>query len=102
MIVGKWGGWALLLLALAGSARAQMFDNFGFGPRSTAMAGAMTAEAKDYSATFYNPALIVHRQAVVMGFGDAFLILTYFYLALSVLVFFVNKPNLMGPPPDAH
>jgi DHA2 family multidrug resistance protein len=44
---------------------------------------------------------IVHRQAVVMGFGDAFFILTFFYLALSVLVFFVNKPNLMGPPPDA-
>ena len=46
--------------------------------------------------------LIVHRQAVVMGFGDAFFILTFFYLALSVLVFFVNKPNLLGPPPDAH
>ncbi|MDZ4366409.1 MAG: DHA2 family efflux MFS transporter permease subunit [Afipia sp.] len=45
---------------------------------------------------------IVHRQAVVMSFGDAFFILACFYLALSVLVFFVNKPNMMGPPPDAH
>ena len=45
---------------------------------------------------------IVHRQAVVMGFGDAFFILTFFYLVLSVLVFFVNKPSLLGPPPDAH
>lgn len=45
---------------------------------------------------------IVHRQAVVMGFGDAFFILTFFYLTLSVLVFFVNKPSLLGPPPDAH
>ena len=46
--------------------------------------------------------MIVHRQAVVMSFGDAFFILTCFYLALSVLVFFVKKPNMMGPPPDAH
>jgi DHA2 family multidrug resistance protein len=46
--------------------------------------------------------LIVHRQAVVMSFGDAFFILTCFYLALSAMVFFVNKPNVMGPPPDAH
>lgn len=45
---------------------------------------------------------IVHRQAVVMSFGDAFFILTCFYLTLSVLVFFVKKPNMMGPPPDAH
>ena len=45
---------------------------------------------------------IVHRQAVVMGFGDAFLILTFFYLTLSALVFFVNKTNLLGTPPDAH
>jgi DHA2 family multidrug resistance protein len=46
--------------------------------------------------------LIVHRQAVVMSFGDAFFLLTIFYLGLSALVFFVNKPNLAGPPPDAH
>ncbi|MES2603088.1 MAG: DHA2 family efflux MFS transporter permease subunit [Pseudomonadota bacterium] len=45
---------------------------------------------------------IVHRQAVVMSFGDAFFILACFYLVLSALVFFVNKPNMMGPPPDAH
>lgn len=45
---------------------------------------------------------IVHRQAVVMSFGDAFFILTCFYLVLSAMVFFVNKPNVMGPPPDAH
>lgn len=45
---------------------------------------------------------IVHRQAVVMSFGDAFFVLTCFYLALSTLVFFVNKPNLAGPPSDAH
>jgi DHA2 family multidrug resistance protein len=46
--------------------------------------------------------LIVHRQAVVMSFGDAFFLLTCFYLVLSAMVFFVRKPNVMGPPPDAH
>lgn len=46
--------------------------------------------------------MIVHRQAVVMSFGDAFFLLSIFYLILSALVLFVNKPNMMGPPPDAH
>jgi DHA2 family multidrug resistance protein len=45
---------------------------------------------------------IVHRQAVVMSYGDAFYILTIFYLALSVLVIFVEKPNMAGPVADAH
>jgi DHA2 family multidrug resistance protein len=36
--------------------------------------------------------LIVHRQAVVMGYGDAFLMLTLFYCGLSVLVMFLKKP----------
>jgi DHA2 family multidrug resistance protein len=35
---------------------------------------------------------IVHRQAVVMGFGDAFLMLTVFYFGLTVMVAFLNKP----------
>ncbi len=45
---------------------------------------------------------IVHRQAVVMSFGDAFFVLACLYTALSTLVFFVNKPNLAQSPPDAH
>jgi len=35
---------------------------------------------------------IVHRQAVVMGFGDAFLMLTVFYFGLTAMVAFLNKP----------
>ena len=35
---------------------------------------------------------IVHRQAVVMGYGDAFFILTVFYLGLSLLVMLLKKP----------
>jgi DHA2 family multidrug resistance protein len=44
---------------------------------------------------------IVHRQAVVMGYGDAFFILTLFYLGLSLLVMLLKKPAAMTAEP-AH
>ncbi len=39
---------------------------------------------------------IVHRQAVVMGYGDAFFMLTFFYLGLSILVMLLKKPAAVG------
>jgi DHA2 family multidrug resistance protein len=39
---------------------------------------------------------IVHRQAVVMGYGDAFFMLTFFYLGLSVLVMLLKKPAALS------
>jgi DHA2 family multidrug resistance protein len=42
---------------------------------------------------------IVHRQAVVMGYGDAFFMLTVFYLGLSVLVMLLNKPASASAEP---
>ena len=36
---------------------------------------------------------MVHRQAVVMGFGDAFFMLTIFYFGLSLLVMLLDKPS---------
>jgi DHA2 family multidrug resistance protein len=36
---------------------------------------------------------IVHRQAVVMGYGDAFFMLTLFYVGLTVMVMLLKKPN---------
>jgi MFS transporter, DHA2 family, multidrug resistance protein len=39
---------------------------------------------------------IVHRQAVVMGYGDAFLMLTVFYVGLSLLVMLLKKPALLS------
>ncbi len=36
---------------------------------------------------------IVHRQAAVMGYGDAFFMLTVFYVGLSLLVLLLNKPS---------
>src|ERR1700739_1306009 len=48
-------------------------------------------------------AQIVHRQAVVMSYGDAFFMLTVFYMCLSLLVVLVKKPNMMAAAGgDAH
>jgi DHA2 family multidrug resistance protein len=41
--------------------------------------------------------LIVHRQAVVMSFGDIFTILTFAYLGLSVFVLLVKRVNVGAP-----
>jgi MFS transporter, DHA2 family, multidrug resistance protein len=45
---------------------------------------------------------IVHRQAVVMGYGDAFFMLTVFYFALSLLVMVLKKPSATVLGGDAH
>jgi DHA2 family multidrug resistance protein len=45
---------------------------------------------------------IVHRQAVVMGYGDAFFMLAVFYVGLSLMVMLLKKPPTMGSPADAH
>ena len=45
---------------------------------------------------------IVHRQAVVMGYGDAFFMLTVFYFGLSLLVMVLKKPSAMVAGGDAH
>src|SRR5665213_2896176 len=44
---------------------------------------------------------IVHRQAVVMGYSDAFFLLTAFYVGLSLLVMLLKKPALLSSAP-AH
>jgi DHA2 family multidrug resistance protein len=46
---------------------------------------------------------IVHRQAVVMGYGDVFFTITVFFLALSLLVLLLNKPvSTAATGTDAH
>jgi MFS transporter, DHA2 family, multidrug resistance protein len=45
--------------------------------------------------------LIVHRQAVVMGYGDAFFMLMVFYFCLSLLVLLLKKPSTASSEP-AH
>jgi DHA2 family multidrug resistance protein len=45
---------------------------------------------------------IVHRQAVVMGYGDAFFMLTVFYFGLSLTVLLLNKPVMHSDAEPAH
>jgi DHA2 family multidrug resistance protein len=45
---------------------------------------------------------IVHRQAVVMGYGDAFFMLTLFYVGLSLVVLLLNKPAAMSTGGGGH
>jgi DHA2 family multidrug resistance protein len=45
---------------------------------------------------------IVHRQAVVMGYSDAFFMLTLFYVSLSLLVMLLKKPAAMNPAAGGH
>jgi DHA2 family multidrug resistance protein len=45
---------------------------------------------------------IVHRQAVVMGYGDAFFMLTLFYVCLSLMVMLLKKPASASTEPAGH
>jgi MFS transporter, DHA2 family, multidrug resistance protein len=45
---------------------------------------------------------IVHRQAAVMGYGDAFFMLALFYFGLSVMVMFLNRPVAAAPADAGH
>jgi MFS transporter, DHA2 family, multidrug resistance protein len=44
---------------------------------------------------------IVHRQAAVMGYGDAFFMLTVFYFGLALLVMFLKRPPALAAGGDA-
>ena len=45
---------------------------------------------------------IVHRQAQVMGYGDAFFMLTLFYLGLSLMVLLLKKPAALSGGGGGH
>ncbi len=45
---------------------------------------------------------IVHRQAVVMGYGDAFFMLTLFYFGLSLMVLLLKKPPAAAAGGPGH
>lgn len=60
--------------ALAGwssAAQASVPDSYGFGSRSSALAGATAADAADFSATYYNPAGLVEAPGVEVSIGYA-------------------------------
>lgn len=54
---------------MAEPAQASVPDSYGFGSRATAMAGATTADAVDFSATYYNPAGLVGAPGVEVTAG---------------------------------
>ncbi len=56
----------LCLLLLPSFALAQPMDLFGSGPKSIAMGGVQIAADDDYTAAYYNPALLWHGS---VGFG---------------------------------
>jgi long-chain fatty acid transport protein len=64
----RWLGLCVVLALTPSFVRADVFNTYGYGPRAIAMGGAMTAEANDFTAVFYNPALLVDRKDVNFGF----------------------------------
>jgi long-chain fatty acid transport protein len=61
---------AVLTVAAASTdARANPLDTFGFGSRSTAMGGAVSADVRDWSANYYNPAGLALATGLEIGIG---------------------------------
>jgi long-chain fatty acid transport protein len=63
---------ALVTCLVSLAAFADPFPLYGYGPRAAAMGGAMTAEANDFTAVFYNPALLTKRTDLNFGFSFQF------------------------------
>lgn len=62
-------GVSLAALALAKPARAHEPDSYGFGSRSTALAGAVAGDVRDFSANYYNPAGLVAAPGLELSLG---------------------------------
>ncbi len=57
------------MLLMPVEARASFYDHWGFSPRATARGGAVTADASDFTAAYYNPAMLVLRRDINFGFA---------------------------------
>ncbi len=60
---------ALALSLAAPTAAANPVETFGMGSRSTAMGSAVTADATDFSANYYNPAGLVGQKHLLLELG---------------------------------
>lgn len=49
--------------------QAGFYEDWGFSPRGVAQGGALTANATDFTAVFYNPAMLVLRKDFNFGIG---------------------------------
>ena len=64
--------WVVLfILCCWHQAQANPLDAFGFGARSVAMGGAVTAQVSDVSANYYNPSGLTdaHRLRLDLGYA---------------------------------
>lgn len=59
----------LAISCAATAARANEADTYGLGSRSTAMGGAVVADATDFSANYYNPAALVGAKGPSLSIG---------------------------------
>ncbi|MBX5484513.1 MAG: outer membrane protein transport protein [Myxococcaceae bacterium] len=69
MIIRRLASLLALAACIPTTASAGFFDDWGYSPRAVAQGGALTANATDFSAVFYNPAMLVLRKDVNFGFG---------------------------------
>ncbi len=63
---------AAAVLLSAASAEAGVPDSYGLGSRASAMAGAVGADAHDFSANFYNPAGLCEADGPVIDLGYSY------------------------------
>lgn len=59
----------LALLVAAPAARANPLDMYGFGSRSSALAGAVSADVRDTTAVYYNPAGLARLRGLRLDVG---------------------------------
>ena len=75
MVRKRKGFWIVVLLALflsSSLAWAGNVDTYGIGAKATALGGAFTARADDFSAMYYNPAGIAQLERPQVSLGSSF------------------------------
>ncbi len=69
---GLWIGVFLAFFLSSNAVWAGNVDTYGIGAKATALGGAFTARADDFSAVYYNPAGLVQLERPQISFGASF------------------------------